>query len=495
MAATGASEVVGERVVKMGREAALPVRPLPEPVSWLHLLGPGMVLTALGVGLGETYMWPRLVIVFGPNIRILFLLGVTIQLFVMLEMARYAMATGESIFFGAARLHRAIMWFFWLVAMLVYIWPGHVTLGAQSLETLLGTNNLWPWFATAGILLIGLILTFAPVAYNAVETILTVLIGIMVIGAAVVASVVGSWADLWATITGLVGLSYWSGNPSEAFSAKWLPTVIGSIAFAGPSGMQQMWYTLYLRDKGAGMGRYCGRITSWLTGEEESMPDRGHIFDVDDPREREKWLGWKKWNAFDAIVLFWGITMLTTLIFTVLALAAGHIDASASKTIAEGTRGAALAAMSKSFSAAGGVILGAAFFVFMAVVGWKMSFGIFDAFARGQADMTYYFVPASRRWSMSRLYYAFLYFVVVFGILVVWLNSASAPTLILDMLAFLSAFVMGAYCLLLLGTNNLLLPKGIRPGVINNLVVAAGAVFYLAGLFYSVLFLGKIPSG
>ena len=486
---------IEERAVAMGRQAPLPIRELPRAWKPVHLLGPGMVLTALGVGLGETYLWPRLTIVFGPNVRILFLIGVTIQLFVMMEMARYALATGESIFFGAARLHPAVMWFFWVTAMLVYIWPGHVVLGAQSLETV--TNKAIPWqpAAIAGVLLIGLVLTFAPVAYSAVETVLTVLIGVMVVGSAIIASLVGSAGDWVSTVTGMFGLSAWAQDPGQLFSGQWLPIIVGSIAFAGPSGMQQMWYTLYLRDKGAGMGKYAGRITSWLTGEEESMPDRGHTFDTDDPAELEKWRGWRKWVTFDAVVLFWGITMVTTMIFTVLALASTRINPEAQKAIQEGQQTAALAAMSSAFSSALGGVAGTLFFVFMAVVGWKMSFGIFDAFSRGQADMTWYFFGPARRWHMSKLYYVFLYFVVVVGIITILTNGARPPTFILDVLAFLSAFVMGAYSLLLLGTNNLLLPRRIRPNPVTNVILAAGAVFYLGGLFYCLFVLGKIPSG
>src|SRR5688572_31194677 len=84
----------------------MPIRELPEAPASLHILGPGMLLAALGVGLGETYLWPRLVILFGPDIRWLFFIGVTLQAVVMLEMARWATATGESIFFGASRLWR-----------------------------------------------------------------------------------------------------------------------------------------------------------------------------------------------------------------------------------------------------------------------------------------------------------------------------------------------------------------------------------------------------
>src|SRR5215212_5743859 len=192
-----------ERTVAMGRQEALPIRPLPKAWDPVHFLGPGMVLTALGVGLGETYLWPRLVIIFGPNIRILFFLGMLIELFVMLEMARWAMATGESIFFGAARLHPFVMWFFWASAMFIYIWPGHIVLGAQSIETLTGGGLPWIWTASAGMLLIGLVLTFAPVAYSAVETVLTILISVLVLGSIVVAAMVGTFSDLVQTILGL----------------------------------------------------------------------------------------------------------------------------------------------------------------------------------------------------------------------------------------------------------------------------------------------------
>jgi hypothetical protein len=482
-----------ERAVKMGRGEPLPIRPLPAAWNPVHILGPGMVLTALGVGIGETFQWPRMVTIFGPNVRILFLLGVTVQLFVMMEMGRYALATGESIFFGAARLHPLVMWFFWATAMLVYIWPGHVSLGAASLSVVTGIPAVW--LAIGGILLIALVLTFAPVVYSVVETVLTVLIAVMVVGAAVIASFVGRFPDLVDTLTGLVGLSHWSQDPSTIFSGQWLPIIVGAIAFAGPSGMQQMWYTLYLRDKGAGMGKYAGRITSWLTGEEESMPDRGHTFDMADRQEMAKWRMWRQWNLFDAVVLFWGITMLTTIIYTVLALASTHIDPAAREAISRGQSTAALRAMATAFGQVGGGAAFVAFYLFMAVVGMKMSFGIFDAFSRGQADMTWYFMPGARRWHMSKWYYAFLYFVVGVGIITVLLGTERGPTFILDMLAFLSAFVMGAYCVLLLAVNNFVLPKAVRPNLLTNAVVAFGAVFYLSGLFYSLFVLGKIPSG
>src|SRR5690625_6221905 len=87
----------------------MPIRKLPAAPPAIHILGPTVFLIALGVGMGEAYMWPRLVLVFGEDIRWLFTIGVTLQAFVMLEMARYAMATGESIFMGAARVFKPLI--------------------------------------------------------------------------------------------------------------------------------------------------------------------------------------------------------------------------------------------------------------------------------------------------------------------------------------------------------------------------------------------------
>jgi hypothetical protein len=477
------------KVWHAGRLEPMPIREMPDPPPSLHILGPAMILVALGVGLGETYMWPRLVLVFGPEIRWLFLIGVTLQAIVMTEFARYAIATGESIFFGAARIAKPFMWFFFAVAILLYIWPGHVSAGADAFEQMTGVN--WVIAAIIGILLIGAIYSFAHIVYNWVENLLTFLVGFMVVGSAIVAAIVGTFQDVWLTIYGLFTFGY---MPEAALTSAWFPIIVGSVAFAGPSGMQQMWYTLYLRDKGAGMGVHIPRIHGLrYTQEEESMPARGYMFDTENSGEIDKWKGWRRWILFDAIVLFWGITMLVTIVFTVLAQRAGRENPNVRQTIETGEESAAIQAMSDAFASAGGAILGTLFFLFIAVVGWKGTLGVFDAFSRGQADMTYYFIPGMRRFKMSHLYFAFLWGVIIFGILIILFGPADGPAAILGVLAFLSTFVMGAYCVLLLLTNNMLLPKRIRPNIGINIALGFGALFYLGLLFYSIFAYGALP--
>ncbi|HET6292206.1 MAG TPA: Nramp family divalent metal transporter [Kribbella sp.] len=483
-----AATAATERVWHAGRLEPMPIRPLPPAPPSMHILGPTVFLVALGVGMGESYMWPRLVLVFGPDIRWLFLVGVTLQAFVLLEMARYAMATGESIFFGAARVFKPMMWFFYVAAILIYMWPGHLSAGASAFEEVSGI----PWQVTACVALVfvGILFSMLSVIYNFLEKLLGLLIGVLVVGTSVIAAIVGNWDDLANTITGMFAFGYF---PDKALTSAWFPVVVGSIAFAGPSGMQQMWYTLQLRDSGAGMGAHIPKIRGLRSsGEAEAMPSRGYMFDTEDPEEMKKWKGWRRWVTFDALLLFWGITMLVTISFTVLALSAARENPNVAGLIEGGDRDAALLAMSDAFAAAGGSWLGKMFFAFIALIGLNATLGLFDSFSRGQADMTYYFIPGAKRFSMSKIYAGFLWGVILFGIIILLFGPADGPASILDVLAFLSTFAMGAYCIVLLLVNNKLLPKPIRPGPLRNAIIGFGAVFYLGMLFYSLIRFGVV---
>src|SRR5215211_2072623 len=479
------------RVWRAGKLPPMPIRKLPEAPEAVHIIGPAMILVALGVGFGETFLWPRLVIVFGPEIRWLFLVGVIVQTIVMLEMARYAMATGESIFFGAARLFQPLMWFFFAVAILVYIWPGHISGGSEALEQLTGIP--WQLSASVGLIVIGIMFTVVTYIYNLIESLLAFLVGVLVIGSAIVGAIVGDLSDLGNALQGTVRID--TGIPSEALNATWFPLVVGALAFAGPSGMQQMWYTLWLRDKGAGMGIHIPRVRGLLhAGEEETIPNAGHMFDTDDPEEMRKWNGWQKWVRYDAILLFFGITMLVTIIFTVLAMNAAEVNPDARKALLDGETDAAFDAMANAFGEAAG-ILDPIFYIFIAIVGFKASIGLFDAFARGQSDMTYYFMPGAKRFKMAHLYAMYLWGVIIFGLIILNFGPADGPTGILDILAFLSTFVMGAYCLSLAAVNRRNLPPKIRPNPIITGILVLGGIGYLFALFYSLIKFGVTDLG
>jgi hypothetical protein len=183
--------------------------------------------------------------------------------------------------------------------------------------------------------------------------------------------------------------------------------------------------------------------------------------------------------------------MLVTIIFTVLAMHAATVSPDARNALMAGDQDASLKAMSDSFKT-GGAILGTLFYIFIAIVGWKASVGLFDAFARGQSDMTYFFVPGAKKYKMAYLYGGFLWGVIIFGIVILLWGPADGPEQILNALAFLSTAVMGAYCLVLAAVNNKNLPKKIRPHPIITIVLVLGGVGYLLMLFYSLFAYGLV---
>ena len=110
--------------------------------------------------------------------------------------------------------------------------------------------------------------------------------------------------------------------------------------------------------------------------------------------------------------------------------------------------------------------------------------------------MTYYFMPGAKKLqdgaALRRLY---LWGVIIFGILILNFGPADGPTEILDILAFLSCFVMGAYCLTLAACNNKNLPKKIRPHWLITVVLVLGGIGYLTAIMYSVLKFGVSDIG
>ena len=54
-----------------------------------------------------------------------------------------------------------------------------------------------------------------------------------------------------------------------------LPLLLGALAFAGAGGTINLSQSNYIKDKGYGMGRSIGRITSPFTGKEEASSEIG----------------------------------------------------------------------------------------------------------------------------------------------------------------------------------------------------------------------------
>src|SRR3990167_6521526 len=147
----------------------LKINKLPSPPrSILQLLGPSFVLIGLGLGTGELILWPYLVANWGLGIIWGAALGITLQFFLNMEIERYALVNGESIFVGFARLFKKLPYWFIASTLIAWSWPGFAAGAAEVLKPF-GIEHT-EYVAIGMLVLVGLILTFGPVLYKTVET-------------------------------------------------------------------------------------------------------------------------------------------------------------------------------------------------------------------------------------------------------------------------------------------------------------------------------------
>ena len=179
-------------------------RDLPEKkLSFWKLAGPGAILVGLSIGAGEIVVWPRIVAEFGATMVWAAVLGVFLQLWVNLEVGRWTIATGETVYTGYCRVWRGFAPIFLFLTVLSWLAPGWGRASGLTLKALLvgpagpGSDTLWTVVTFAAVALV----LFGPkVIYQSVERTIEILVAIVTLGLITVAVFVGSgdtWSRAW----------------------------------------------------------------------------------------------------------------------------------------------------------------------------------------------------------------------------------------------------------------------------------------------------------
>lgn len=481
----------GKEEIIIGEGPPLRRGKLPKPPKASHILGPGIVLAAMGIGMGEMIMWPRMALMWGPGVLWLALIGFTIQYFVQMEMSRWATATGESFFQATARIgyQKVFSWIFFFSAPVIYFWPGWIGTAGQILSYATGApfgEASWQVFAIIGAAAVLILLTASPIVYNVIEKVMTGAIIVSTALVIIVSLTIATPERIFEVLRGFISFGYW--HP-EMGSRLFMPFVVGSIAYAGPSGMQQIWYTLWCRDRGVGMGAYVGRITG-IFGRKESIPEAGYTFDAKDPDEMEKWKGWRRYCTFDAAVLFYGMSILLTFFYVLLELGALSLDPALLELERSGKSLAIIAGMGEVFKQYIAPWTAKLFYVVAFLQIWNTGFGVYDGYSRGQADLIYHNLPAARKIHLSKWYYIFLYGTMIPACTAFFI--VKKPLALVVMGTWLAAFAMAFYCPLLAYVTRKLLPEELRPSWVHTIWLLIGTVFYWGMILFS-LSIGALP--
>src|SRR5690606_5520306 len=137
-------------------------RPLPSAPAFRKVVGPSVVLLALAIGSGEYVIWPFIGSQAGTGVLWLAGIALLTQYFVVMEIERYMLATGETAITGFTRLWKGFGPFFLVLILLPYIWPGWAAGAATMFGYVIGGGDVR---TITLVILIGgaAILTLSPV--------------------------------------------------------------------------------------------------------------------------------------------------------------------------------------------------------------------------------------------------------------------------------------------------------------------------------------------
>jgi hypothetical protein len=452
-------------------------RPLPPPPHWKKVLGVGLIIMGLVVGTGELIMWPHLVTKFGLGLFWAAFLGISFQYFINQEVARQALATGESFFTSSTRIFKwfAPLWFF--SAFILYIWPGWASALGTTLKELFGFGShlIWAWLS----LVLVLILTFSGrIAYLILERTLKIIIPIFFALLLIVSFLNLKVFHLKEAFLGL-------------FNFGWLPAGIdfniffAAIVFAGAGGLLNLCVSLWYRDKQAGMGKYVGRITNPITGEPEAISATGYTFEPSG-ENLKNWKQWMKLVKIDQGIIFWFFGLITIVLISLNAYAV----LTPKGLVPEGLQVAVVQAY--IFGEQWGV-WGFKFFLLMTfLMLFSTMWAVIDAFTRIISDILYVnsrtgpfekYLIGLRNLSLHYLYYGLIIILVIIQAILIPLK---APLSYLTISAVLGGLAMAIYIPILIYLNNRRLAKPIRPNWITNLILIFASLFYF-GLSIQIL--------
>lgn len=445
----------------------LKINLLPDPPSLKKLIGPSFIILGLGLGSGEIILWPYLTSNYGMGIIWGAILGLTFQFFMNMEIERYVLAHGESVFVGLARKIRLIPLWFLLSTFIPWVWPGIIASSAKLFGAIFGFEN-FKLLAIILLIIIGLILSLGPILYKTVENLQKTLILIGVPAIFILSIFLANqthWIDL---LKGTIGI----GNDYNFLpSGISIASFLAALAYAGAGGNLNLAQAFYIKEKGYGMGKYSGRITSVLTGQKEEISLTGTKFELTHQNisNFKKW--WNNINI-EHFIIFWLTGSITIVLLALLSYTT--------------TYGLTNHSASIDFVLQEAKIIGQNLFpfagVFFLLIAGSTLFGtqltVFDATSRILSENLILAAPAKLSEKQIPVIYYIVLWMQILGGIMIFLLGFSEPLQLLIIAAVLNAIAMFIHVGLTLWLNLTSLEKILRPTFFRITMMLLAFLFY-----------------
>jgi hypothetical protein len=455
---------------------------LPKVPKLRHVVGPSAIMLGASLGSGETLFWPGLVAKYGWALYWAFWVGVLTQFVLNTEIQRWTLATGESIFRAFGRVHRAWPLVFLAMGFVSLGWPGWAAsaarvgalgLGLGTFEVAVLGVSLAGWRAL-GIVLMVLIWTtyqLTPLMYNVVERLQLALVALTTALGLVLFLLAWPVTELAGAPAG--ALSVGTLPPEQA-----IPAFLGGVAFAGAGGYLNLSQSLWVREKGYGMGRYQGRVKNPLIGDEPEPVERDGFSFRPTVANLRRWRAWWRVAQLEHFLTFvLGLLVLSTALMAVATRYAAGTDRDALDMW--------LVEIAPQLGDLGGVLV----FLVLFVALFTTEYAIVESFVRNGADAVYETYGRAAGWSLPRIFWNLLTVFTLWGVLVLSLPiPVENPFGLLVLNAALSGLMMWPYTALTTVLNTCRLPEHTAPGWPRLVAMwwASGFFGYLSVLLVGV---------
>jgi hypothetical protein len=253
-----------------------------------------------------------------------------------------------------------------------------------------------------------------------------------------------------------------------------IATFLGAFAYAGAGGNLNLAQSLYVKEKGYGMGKFSGRITNILKGKTEKVTLEGTTFDCTPENVHTFKIWWRRINIEHGIV-FWLTGAFTMILLSLLAYSTVYgssgVETSINFVIHEAE---AIKNLTIPF-------LGTFFLVMAGVMLFGTQFSVLGSTSRIMAENLVITSPKKFKVEkISKYFFTFLWAQIIAGVVIFSLGFTEPLALVVTG-AVLNAFSMFVYSGLILKLNRSNLEKPVQPSLIRILVLVSAFLFY--GIF------------
>lgn len=449
----------------------------PQPLPLRNLIGPSFIILGVGLGSGELILWPYLSSNFGLGIIWAAVVGITLQFFINMEIERYTLATGESVFMGFRRkFGKHMPYWFMATTLIPWMWPGIIASSATVFSSAIGIAYS-KYIAIGLLILLGVIYSLGKVVYKTQETVQKVIILVGVPFVFFLTLYFARISDWSALASGLVG-------KGEGFmflpAALPIATFLSALAYAGAGGNLNLAQSLYVREKGYGMAKYAGHITNIFSKNREKIDIEGSTFveSEENIANFKKW--WKRINIEHGIV-FWLTGAFTMILLSLLAYSTVFGNPNTVTSINFVVLESAVIGERTI------PLLGTFFLIMSGIMLFGTQFSVYGSNARIATENLVITNPEKYDSSrLSKLFYGFLWLQIVIGVIILGVGFTEPLALVVTG-GVLNAFSMFIYSGLIIWLNHTMLPKSARPSIIRTGAVLLAFLFYGGFSIYTII--------